>query len=105
MKRALSWLAPFAARPIALVGLALLVVVLIAAALAPWIAPFDPEAMDPMIRLSPPDTLHWFGTDQFGRDTLSRVIYSSRMALLVGVGVVVFALVTGVPIAVFSARA
>lgn len=98
-----SWLAPFTARPIALVGLALLVMVVIAAAFAPWIAPYDPDAMDPIIRLSPPDALHWFGTDQFGRDTLSRVIYASRMALLVGVGVVVFALVTGVPIAVFSA--
>jgi len=103
MKRAMSWLAPFAARPIALVGLALLVVVLLAAFFAPWMAPFDPQEMDPIIRLSPPDAVHWFGTDQFGRDTLSRVIYSSRMALLVGVGVVVFAMLTGVPIGVFSA--
>ncbi len=74
-----------------------------AAIFADWIAPFDPQEMDPIIRLSPPNALHWFGTDQFGRDTLSRVIYSSRMALLVGVGVVVFALLTGVPIGVFSA--
>lgn len=103
MKRAMSWFAPFAARPIALVGLALLVVVLFAAIFAPWIAPFDPQEMDPVIRLSPPDAVHWFGTDQFGRDTLSRVIYSSRMALLVGVGVVAFAMLTGVPIGVFSA--
>jgi peptide/nickel transport system permease protein len=98
-----KWLAPFAARPIALVGLALLLLVLFAAAFAPWIAPFNPEDMDPMIRLSPPDTLHWFGTDQFGRDTLTRVIYASRMALLVGVGVVLFAMLTGVPVGVFSA--
>src|SRR5690606_28125648 len=98
MKLARSWLAPFLARPIALAGLALLVVVALAAILAPWIAPFDPFEMNPIIRLSPPDPTHWFGTDQFGRDTLSRVIYASRMALLVGVGVVVFALFTGVPI-------
>lgn len=103
MKGKFSWLAPFAARPIALVGLALLVAVLFAATFAPWIAPFDPQEMDPIIRLSPPDAAHWFGTDQFGRDTLSRVIYSSRMALLVGVGVVMFAMLAGVPIAVFSA--
>ena len=62
-----------------------------------------PTAYDALIRLSPPNPQHWFGTDQFGRDTLSRVIYSARMALLVGVGVVVFALMTGVPIGVFSA--
>jgi peptide/nickel transport system permease protein len=103
MKATFSWLAPFVARPIALVGLALLLVVLFAAIFAPWIAPFDPQDMDPIIRLSPPDAVHWFGTDQFGRDTLSRVIYSTRMALFVGVGVVVFAMLTGVPIGVFSA--
>jgi peptide/nickel transport system permease protein len=103
MKILRSWLAPFAARPVALVGLVLLLVVVFAAIFANWIAPFDPQEMDPIIRLSPPNGLHWFGTDQFGRDTLSRVIYSSRMALLVGVGVVVFALLTGVPIGVFSA--
>jgi peptide/nickel transport system permease protein len=103
MKGMFSWLAPFTARPIALVGLALLVAVLFAAIFAPWIAPFDPQDMNPIIRLSPPDAVHWFGTDQFGRDTLTRVIYSSRMALLVGVGVVMFAMLTGVPIGVFSA--
>jgi peptide/nickel transport system permease protein len=103
MKRVRAWLAPFAARPIALAGLALLVLVLLAAIFAPLVSPFDPDAMDPIIRLSPPGPEHWFGTDQFGRDTFSRVIYASRMALLVGVGVVIFALATGVPIGVFSA--
>jgi peptide/nickel transport system permease protein len=103
MKRLFGWLAPFAARPIALVGLFLLVVVLFAAIFAPWIAPYDPQEMDSIIRLSPPNAEHWFGTDQFGRDTLSRVIHASRMAILAGVGVVVFALATGVPIGVLSA--
>ena len=46
---------------------------------------------------------HWFGTNQYGRDTLSRAIYSSRMALAIGAGVVSFALFTGIPIGVFSA--
>jgi peptide/nickel transport system permease protein len=98
-----QWFAPFAARPIALVGVAILVMVVVAAVAAPWIAPYDPSAYDAMIRLSPPNLQHWFGTDQFGRDILARVIYSARMALLVGVGVVLFALATGVPIGVFSA--
>jgi peptide/nickel transport system permease protein len=96
------WFAPFAARPIALFGLAVLVAVVFAAAFAPLLAPYDPYSIDPVIRLSPPDASHWFGTDQYGRDTLSRVIYSARMALLIGVGVVFFALVTGVPIGVLS---
>jgi peptide/nickel transport system permease protein len=96
------WFAPFAARPIALFGLAVLVAVVFAAAFAPLLAPYDPYSIDPVIRLSPPDASHWFGTDQYGRDTLSRVIYSARMALLIGVGVVFFALMTGVPIGVLS---
>jgi peptide/nickel transport system permease protein len=103
MKGWRSWLSPFLARPIALVGMVFLLVVVFTAIFAPLLAPFAPDVMDPIIRLQPPNAGHWFGTDQFGRDTLSRVVYSSRMALLAGVGVVVFALVTGVPIGVFSA--
>lgn len=97
------WLKPFIARPIALVGLGLLLGTVLAATFAPWLAPYDPYAIDPSIRLTPPNALHWFGTDQFGRDILSRVIHSARMALLIGSGVVVFALATGVPVGVLSA--
>jgi peptide/nickel transport system permease protein len=97
------WLAPFMARPIAMAGLGVLVAMILAAVLAPLLAPYDPYAIDPVIRLSPPDAVHWFGTDQYGRDTLSRTIYSARMALLIGAGVVLFAMATGVPIGVFSA--
>jgi peptide/nickel transport system permease protein len=97
------WLNTFTARPIALAGLGVLLATVFAAAFAPWLSPYDPYAIDPMIRLTPPDAIHWFGTDQFGRDTLSRTIHSARMALLIGSGVVVFALATGVPIGVLSA--
>src|SRR5881394_3709604 len=94
---------PLAVRPVALLGLGILLVVLVAAIAAPLIAPYDPDTYNALIRLSPPNSAHWFGTDQFGRDTLSRVIHSARMALLVGFGVVTFALASGVPIGVFSA--
>ncbi|MBS0536036.1 MAG: ABC transporter permease [Proteobacteria bacterium] len=97
------WLTPFVARPIALIGLCVLLAMVIAAAFAPWLAPYNPYAIDPISRLMPPDAVHWFGTDQFGRDTLSRAIYSARMALLIGAGVVFFALITGIPIGVLSA--
>src|SRR5947209_3830305 len=96
-------LAPFMARPITMVGLGVLVAIVVAAILAPLLAPYDPYALDPLIRLTPPDGTHWFGTDQYGRDTLSRCIYSARMALLIGAGVVTFAIATGVPIGVLSA--
>ena len=95
--------APFAGRPLAAFGLVIIAVVILCAAFAPWIAPFPPEAIAPTDRLRPPDAAHWFGTDHFGRDTFSRVVYGSRLALLIGVGVVSFALVTGVPIGILSA--
>jgi peptide/nickel transport system permease protein len=101
--RARSWLAPFLARPIAMVGLLLLIAMILAAILAPVLAPYEPGAIEPLARLRSPYAAHWFGTDQFGRDTFSRVIYGARLALLIGVGVVSFALLTGVPTGVLSA--
>src|SRR5690242_14367323 len=99
-----TWLfAPFVARPIAMIGLGVLLAMVVAAIFAPLLAPHDPAAIDPVIRLAPPDASHWFGTDQYGRDTLSRAIYSARMALLIGAGVVSFAMATGVPIGIVSA--
>lgn len=98
-----SFLTPFLGRPIALLGLIVLVGLATAAIFAPMLAPYDPSRLEPVARLIPPSAAHWFGTDQFGRDTFSRVIYGSRLALLIGVGVVSFALVTGVPAGVLSA--
>jgi len=98
-----SFLIPFMRRPIAAAGLGILVCMIAAAILAPILAPYDPSKIEPITRLLPPNAAHWFGTDQFGRDILSRVIYGARLALLIGVGVVSFALITGVPAGVLSA--
>jgi peptide/nickel transport system permease protein len=98
-----TFLIPFTRRPIAAVGLGILVCMTAAAILAPILAPYDPSKIEPIVRLLPPNAAHWFGTDQFGRDILSRVIYGARLALLIGVGVVSFALITGVPAGVLSA--
>jgi peptide/nickel transport system permease protein len=101
---ALRWyLAPFISRPLALVGVMILIAICVGAVFAPLLAPYDPSKLAPDARLLPPSAAHWFGTDQFGRDTLSRVIYGSRLALVIGIGVVSFALMTGVPAGVFSA--
>jgi peptide/nickel transport system permease protein len=97
------FLTPFAQRKIAGLGLVVLLVVVTAAVFAPWVAPFDPGAMDALGRLAPPSAEHWFGTDHYGRDLLSRVIYGARMALLTGAGVVVIALVFGVTVGAVSA--
>jgi len=103
MRRIRSWLAPFMSHPLALGGLATLVFIIFVAIFAGVVAPYPPEQIEPINRLSPPNWLHWFGTDHFGRDTLSRLIHGSRLALLIGVGVVSFALATGVPIGILSA--
>ena len=98
-----DYLDPFLRRPIALAGLIVLILVCATALLAPLLAPYDPSKLAPEMRLLPPSGAHWFGTDQFGRDTFSRVIYGTQLALLIGIGVVSFALVTGVPAGIFSA--
>ncbi len=69
--------------PLGLIGLVLVVVMVSCALLAPLLAPFDPTAISPRMRLLPPSAEHWLGTDQLGRDTLSRVLYGSRVALQV----------------------
>ena len=75
------------------VGLVLLAVV--AAAFAGWIAPFDPEAPDFINTLAPPTAGNWLGTDDLGRDVLSRIIYGARASLFVGVLSVVAAAAGG----------
>ena len=90
-------------RKLALAGLVIVVALTVCAVFAPWLAPADPVAIDPLARLSPPGAEHWFGTDHFGRDTLSRVIHGSRMAVLIGIGVVAIALGGGVAFGVVSA--
>ncbi|MXY33199.1 MAG: ABC transporter permease [Boseongicola sp. SB0664_bin_43] len=90
-------------RPLATIGMCWLLVVGIAAICAPLLAPFDPLAFDPFVRLSEPGWPHLFGTDHFGRDSLSRAIYGARMAILIGSGSVLIALVAGGLIGMLSA--
>ena len=67
--------------PAMLFGLTVLALMVLSAIFAPWIAPFDPNAQDINQRLLPPGGVHWLGTDQLGRDLLSRVIYGTRPTL------------------------
>lgn len=90
-------------RPMTMIGVAFLLLIVIFAAFSPWIAPYPPDAIDPVNRLLEPGPGHLLGTDHFGRDTFSRIVYGARLALLIGVGVVAFALASGVPIGVLSA--
>ncbi len=69
--------------PAMLFGLAILALMVLCALLAPWLAPFDPNAQDATQRLLPPGATHWLGTDQLGRDLLSRLIYGTQPTLLI----------------------
>src|SRR5215469_9127209 len=80
---------------LAALGVALVCLFFIFAVLAPWIAPRDPARLDLATRLEPPTRAHWFGTDELGRDILSRVIYGARISMLVGTGVVAASLFLG----------
>jgi len=64
------------------VGLVLVAILVLTALLAPWLAPFDPNIQHIELRLLPPSETHWLGTDGFGRDLLSRVVYGARPTLL-----------------------
>jgi peptide/nickel transport system permease protein len=69
-------------------GFTAAVLLLLAALLAPWIVPADPAVQDLPIRLAAPSRAHWMGTDELGRDILSRVIFGARVSLLVAISVV-----------------
>lgn len=84
--------------PLATIGIFLVLLFVIFAIFAPLIAPFDPAHIDLPTRLSRPSLMHWFGTDELGRDILSRVIYGARLSMFVGVSVVAGSLGIGLVI-------
>jgi len=81
--------------PLAAIGVVLILIFLTFALFAPWIAPQDPAAIDLPGRLNLNSRSHWFGTDELGRDILSRIIYGARISLLVGASVVATSLILG----------
>jgi len=87
---------------LALPGLAIVLVFVFCGAFAPLIAPYDPYQNDLMNVLTPPSAEHWFGTDELGRDLLSRVIHGARISLIEGVFSVALAMAIGVPIGAVS---
>src|SRR5436305_6005370 len=82
----------------AVVGLIVLALFIAIAVFAPWIAPYDPNAQTWTAVRRAPSALHWFGTDDVGRDVLTRVIYGARASLMAGIVSVGIALAIGVPL-------
>ena len=89
------WWIQFKRNPLALTGLFIVGYLIIVAVFAPYIAPFDPFAIDTSQILSPPSMVHPLGTDTLGRDCLSRLIHGARISLLVGFVAVGIATIIG----------
>src|SRR5262249_48323490 len=84
------------ANPMATVGLALVVLVVGSTLILPWMVGWDPVQMSAARALQGPSAQHWLGTDQFGRDLLSRIVHGGEISLLVGVAVTLVAVIGGV---------
>lgn len=84
------------------VGLALLTAIVLTAIFAPLIAPYDPLAQDIVNRLMPPSSEFWLGTDSYGRDVLSRIVYGARISLFVGLVSILIAMTLGTALGVLS---
>ena len=89
-------------RRLVLISLLILLVMVVAAVGAPWLAPYAPRKMDIAHRLAAPSAAHWFGTDEFGRDVLSRCMYGARLSLTVGLLVVIVSVSCGTVLGVVS---
>jgi peptide/nickel transport system permease protein len=90
-------------QPLLCFALALVALQFALALLAPWIAPYDPLAQTVIRRLKPPSALHWLGTDQLGRDVLSRILHGYRGSLAISGGAVAISLVAGGALGMISA--
>jgi len=71
-------------QPLGAAGLVVIVAMCVCAAFAQWVAPYDPLTVDYAAQLARPSAAHWLGTDSFGRDVGSRIIYGARTALAIG---------------------
>jgi peptide/nickel transport system permease protein len=83
-------------------GLCLLIALIVVALAAPWIAPYDPLQVDMLSALQPPDAAHWFGTDQSGRDVLSRAMWGARASLEVSTIAVIIGVFGGVALGLIA---
>ncbi|MDD9721872.1 ABC transporter permease [Sulfitobacter sp. PR48] len=81
--------------PLVTIAAGILLIIVLSALLAQWIVPHDPVRLTPGVRLKPPSEEFWLGTDAYGRDLFSRIIYGGRISLVVGVAAAIFAVVLG----------
>lgn len=89
-------------RPLGAIGALIVLLLILVAAFAPWLAPYDPYKMNSSWLLSAPSAAHWMGTDEYGRDIMSRVMWGSRTSLVVGLLAVGLGTTTGAVLGLVS---
>src|SRR5690606_22730226 len=94
MKRLLS--------PTAFIACLILLLVVLLAVLAPWLGTVNPTDINPASRLAPPGKEHWLGSDAFGRDIYSRVVYGARVSIIVGLGAALLSVFFGLIIGIIA---
>lgn len=92
----LDFFQSFIRHPMAIVSSIFIVLLVLVAIFAPWLAPYDPQVPDWSALGAGPSAAHWFGTDDLGRDVLSRIIYGARISLYVGLLSVTLGMIAGV---------
>ena len=97
-----AWLHQLLANPLGCTGLVMVILIVISAVGADWIAPYDYKALDVKARFSGPTMAHFFGTDNLGRDTFSRTLYGGQVALSVALIAVSLSLVIGVLLGILA---
>ena len=94
----------FFGRKLAVVGLVLITFVIITAIFAPWISPYPPNDIDMAQTLAKPSAQHWLGTDNVGRDILSRIIYGARTSIIIAVGATAVSVILGEALGLIAAH-
>ena len=89
--------------PVLLIGAAVLSVIIAMAVIGIWFTPYDPAAFAVRVRLTPPGLSHPFGTDEFGRDVLSRALAGAHLSIAIGFGAMLISLAIGVPLGLLAA--
>lgn len=103
VREAPGWLIRFRSTKRGVIGLVLLALVVVACVVGPWISPHDAVAVDPTNRLLGPSSSHWLGTDQFGRDVVTRTLDGGRASLIVALAVTLIAMVLGTVLGLLAA--
>jgi ABC-type dipeptide/oligopeptide/nickel transport system permease subunit len=92
----------FLNRGVVVFGMVIILLFIVTAVFAPWLAPYSPDKIDMNNSLLQPEKAHWLGTDSLGRDTLSRVIYGTRVSMLIGLIVVVLGSIVGMALGLIA---